>query len=209
MSANDLKRIGNFTFRTQKDLNETLTEIRESLKCFYRNSQEYKLLEYVFLINFSAVYDVENIEYFYSKKDNNGFRMIAVTTDKQSIPFKTSKITLNTESLHRTRINNYFRRHIRNQIEDYRKNINDFDCFCRHCQKTLTKKEMEIDHLFFFKDIVRDFMDSNKHLDFKRFEPTKGFEDKKIIEMFKGFHRDYAILRPLCKKCNSNRNKIL
>ena len=90
------------------------------------------------------------------------------------------------------------------QIRDYR---NNNELICDFCKST---DNIQIDHIIFFKDLVKDFLlnrtDIPTFFDDNEYNGCKfKLEDTKIRDEWYNFHKQNAKLRCLCSKCNLQR----
>lgn len=97
---------------------------------------------------------------------------------------------------------------INNQILEFRNNQYLICDFCH------TTKNIQIDHIYTFKDMVSDFetdyeFEFPTHFGKCKITNKTMFleEDSELSTVFQEYHRNKATLRCLCSKCNLARNK--
>lgn len=94
------------------------------------------------------------------------------------------------------------------QIEEFKFNNNN-NVFCSFCGDT---NNIQVDHITTFKDLTNDFLNNRNDIPVK-FDDSPynsamfSSNDKKIEEEWYKYHKEHAILRYLCRKCNISRNK--
>ena len=93
------------------------------------------------------------------------------------------------------------------QILDYRYNNIMICNFCNSCQ------DIHIDHIILFKDLYNEFINNENNIpdtfdtnNYNQYCFTEN--DKDFKNRWYNFHKNKALLRPLCKICNLKRHKI-
>ena len=96
---------------------------------------------------------------------------------------------------------------IQYQIDEYRDNNNSV---CETCQTTY---HIQVDHIVWFEKLYDDFMKINTLPLPTLFDETEGHlkcftsDDDDFKNNWNHFHNEHAVLRMLCKSCNTSRPK--
>jgi hypothetical protein len=208
-------QFGNLEFKSQKVAKEYVLELFENIgNCnSLKNIQDISLFNKVLDIlkrhpqASVKLYNLKDITI--ENKGRFGFYVSLIYNDgnKDDISWKMC-ITgrENSDSL-----NIALRHTIDSQIKEY-KNNNDTS-YCDEC-KNKTGNDLHIDHVIQFKQLVNDFNKSRTDIP-TEFDDAYDLPGRKIFKSldskyeneWKIYHRENAILRPLCRQCNLSRKK--
>jgi hypothetical protein len=204
-----LNKIGiNITFKNY-DKNNNTNYYDIFIKLFERHPEKEKKLN-----------NIQDIKLIYNKlqkkdKENKSFecRIIYKNGTDDSISLKTC--IEGKSKTDKQLLVDALRYSIDEQITEFKnKNINRIK-ICELCRKNILNN-LHIDHVILFKNIISNFNEINKNI-----IPPVSFEkindgtnrikfkecDKEYENLFKKYHMENAILRPLCQKCNLTRSK--
>ena len=114
-------------------------------------------------------------------------------------------------------LNGALRNEINDQIENFRKTVKDSN-ICADCKKRFPSQEMVVDHIFEFKDIVKEFFRTKGWEEFmmksrykeadgvlyriQAFSPDDEFYPDSPRQEWQEFHKKRATLQMLCKDCH-------
>ena len=114
-------------------------------------------------------------------------------------------------------LNSALRNEISYQIEEFRRMLKDPNK-CTHCGKRFYPHEMVVDHIFEFKDIVKEFFETDGWEEFmmkslykeangvlyriKEVSPEDEFYPDSPRQIWQEFHKKKATLQMLCKGCH-------
>lgn len=200
--------INNINFKTKKQLKEHVQKIRDINKnqCVINND------DFNFLMEFTSMHPEFEEKYFGRKI--LGFKV------QQNPEFKHYVIyaQLDNGKIEDIAMNNIIRGRCANKKEErdsaYRsavfEQIREFKAtallVCVQCNHAdLDQRNMHVDHFIKFKDIVKEFESMNGvSEDTEQYTKSRQWFFKDLIfrKKFEDFHKQKAILRILCAKCN-------
>lgn len=110
------------------------------------------------------------------------------------------------EKSYKALLNTALRTSIDQQIQDYKRS--NFPSLCHLCDDEAT----EADHIYEFRHIRDEFLNSytERPNDFRKNQWNRCcfLEGEPMEALFQEYHRKVATYRPLCQRCNANRNII-
>lgn len=107
------------------------------------------------------------------------------------------------ESAYKNSLAQAFRRSIRDQIHEFKK---DNKLKCEICKaRNLEYDKFHVDHIIKFRDLQKNFMEKGydiPELEDDNINGGKKFKDCEFVEKWKRYHQRKAELRILCETCN-------
>lgn len=136
-------------------------------------------------------------------------RAWATTSDERRAPYD----VISWESiLSPPTLKSIYTKALRNSISDQVK-LYRASCTNIHCEWCENTEQIEVDHIYEFKNIVVDFEKKYGFPIPAEYTKNSNFyccfrdEEKEIELTFQNFHQEVATYRLLCKSCNVGRNK--
>jgi len=206
-------KFGNLEFKSQKDAKEYVRQLFESIGTCYslknkNNSHFNKVLD-VLKRHPRASEKLDNLKDIEVKKCKLGFALFVIYNDGTSDDISWNMCITGREKSDSSKLKSALRYAIEDQIQDY-KDENDTS-YCNECF-TPIYDDLHIDHVIHFAKLVYDFNKTRSDIptvfdDARDLPGHKIFKssDSKYENEWKTYHRNNAILRPLCRQCNLSR----
>lgn len=198
--------VGNLTFKSQKALKTFMKEfLHHSLPMgSLRETPAYDFMTH-FVKRHPDITDVEDIIIQHNKLRPQYKEINVLLADGtiKSLSYKTC--VSGKPKSDKIMYDNALRNCISDQIIEY---ITSNSMVCALCESV---DDVEVDHSIQFCDMRDEFTrlyyegELPTEYDFDEYNRPL-FKDKEFANLFKRYHKEHAVLRPLCKRCNSAEN---